>query len=301
MSCKGFKKYSAINGDVQCEIKSKDAPFDYSDDMHNHDCHEILILLGGEIRLYTEYTGHMMKRGDVCFISQYIFHTADLFTPEKYDRIVINVNDDVLKAASSSKMDLRTCFEIDDETLLPTVHLEEDELEEVIGYARELQKSVNTAAPGSEILTDAYLKLIMVKLTEKYSDDPMIHCPNILPPIVSKTFEYIEKHLTEELSLTSLEKEIHHNGTYISRSVKKISGLSLQQYIIAKRLALSCRLLREGYTPSDACFMSGFNNYSNFSRTFSKQIGISPKQLQMSYRNGKSVTFGVKKEDRDRT
>lgn len=284
MSCKGFKKYSAINAELQCEVKSIDAPFDYSDDMHNHDCHEILIVLDGAIRLYTEYSGKEIKRGDVCFIPNYIFHTGDILNAEKYDRIVINVTERVLKNASSSKMNLLSCFEPYNDTYLHTIHLEDSELEEIHGFATELQKNLLRSNPGSDILTDAYLKLIMVKITSKYEQDPVVHYPNIMPPLVSQTFEYIDKHLTEDISLTTLEKEIHHNGTYISRSVKKISGLSIQQYIIAKRIALSCRLLREGYSASEACFMSGFNNYSNFSRTFSKQIGMSPKQLQMSFR-----------------
>ena len=287
MTKKGFKKYTPINADIQCEVKTIDAPFDYSDDMHNHACHEIIIMLAGTISLYTEYSGREITRGDVCFMPHYIFHTADIITPDKYDRVIINVTDDVLKRASSPKMDLRACFEPYNDTRLHSIHLEDDELEEIKKYSIELQKNLSCSNPGSGILTDAYLKLILVKLTSKYTDDPVEHYPNIMPPLVSKTFEYIDKHLTEEISLSLLEKEIHHNGTYISRSVKKISGLSIQQYIIAKRIALACRLLREGYTPSDACFMSGFNNYSNFSRTFAKQVGKSPKQMQMASRGGK--------------
>lgn len=282
---KGFKKYSAVGRDLVCEKKSKDAPFDYSDDMHNHDCHEILILLNGSIRLYTEYSGKEMQRGDVGFIPNFTFHTADLYTDE-YDRIVINVTERMLKEASSPKMNLLSCFEPYNDSYLHTIHLEEDELKEIEKYATELQKNLGRSNPGSDILVDAYLKLIMVKFTSKFTKDPITVYPNIMPPLVSKTFEYIDKHLSEDISLATLEKEIHHNGTYISRSVKKISGLSIQQYIIAKRIALACRLLREGYSASEACFMSGFNNYSNFSRTFSKQIGKSPKQLQMAARKG---------------
>ena len=287
MGKKGYKKYCAINADIQCEVKSIDAPFDYSDDMHNHHCHEVVILLDGDIRLYTEYSGREMRRGDVAFLPQYIFHTADICNPTKYDRVIINMTDEVLKNASSSKMDLRACFEPYNDTNIHTIHLEDDEIEEIKKYSVELQKNLSRSNPGSGILADAFLKLIMVKLTTKYTDDPVEHYPNIMPPLVSRTFEYIDKHITEDISLSLLEKEIHHNGTYISRSVKKISGLSLQQYIIAKRISLACRLLREGYAPSDACFMSGFNNYSNFSRTFAKQVGKSPKQMQMASRNGK--------------
>ena len=293
MNKKGARVYSAISADIQCEVKDHDAPFGYSDDMHNHDCHEVIILLAGEIHLYTEYSGIKMKRGDVCFIPNYAFHSAYLYTPEVYDRIVINVKDEMLNTPSS-KMDLKACFAGTDKKIIPHIHLNDDELEDIKEYALKLQENLSHSNPGADILADAYLKLIMVKLATGYSDDPVIHCTNILPEVVRKTFKYIDEHLTEELTLATLEKEIHHNGTYISRSIKKISGLSLQQYIIAKRIALSCKYIREGISPGDACFMSGFNNYSNFSRTFTKKVGISPKQLQMNYRKGNALSFGIK-------
>ncbi|SDA71984.1 AraC-type DNA-binding protein [Butyrivibrio sp. INlla18] len=281
------KKHLAINREIQCEVKSIDAPFDYTDDMHNHFIHEILIMLDGELSLYTEFSGKVIKRGDVGFIPRYLFHTADIITADKYDRIVINVSDEILKKASSKKMDLSQCFEPydEDDKSLHTIHLEDDDIETIHKYAVELQKNIEHPVVGSDILVDAYLKLIMVKITSKYADSPLVDSPDVLPDIVSRTFEYIDAHLTEDLSLSVLEKAIHHNGTYISRCVKKFSGLSIQQYIIAKKIALACRLLQEGYSPSDVCYMSGFNNYSNFSRTFSKQVGKSPKQLQMATRD----------------
>ncbi|SFQ31971.1 AraC-type DNA-binding protein [Butyrivibrio proteoclasticus] len=281
-----LKKFQPVKGDLQCEVKSIDAPFDYTDDMHNHFCHEILILLDGEIWLYTEFSGKVMHKGDVAFIPHYLFHTADIHTLNKYDRVVINVSDAVLKKASNKKFSLCSCFEPYDseDKSLHSIHLSEEELEEIKKQCICLQKNIEHPKASSDILVDAYLKLIMVKLTSKHSDNPMEDTPNALPDIVSRTFEYIDAHLTEEITLSILEKEIHHNGTYISRCVKKFSGLTIQQYIIAKKIALACKLLQEGYSPSDACYMSGFNNYSNFSRTFSKRIGYSPKQLQMATR-----------------
>ncbi|MBQ3890233.1 MAG: helix-turn-helix transcriptional regulator [Lachnospiraceae bacterium] len=283
MKVKGLKKYHAVESEVYCEIKSIDAPFDYSGDMHNHDCHEILILEKGNINLYTEYFGREMHDGDIAFIPHYVFHTADIYSSD-YDRIIINVTDSVLQRFSTPKMNLSSCFLPFNDTYLHTIHLEPDEMDEVVGYAKEMFKNINSSSAGADILRDCYLKLIMVKFTSKYTADPVLSYPNTMPPLVINTFDYIDKHITEEITLKELENAIHHNGTYISRCVKKISGLTIQQYIIAKRIALACKLLKEGCSASEACFRSGFNNYSNFSRTFTKQAGKSPKQLQMEWR-----------------
>lgn len=236
------------------------------------------------LKLYTEYSGKELHRGDVAFIPQYIFHKADLYTPDIYDRVIINVTNSVLTTASGAKMNLLSCFEPVNDPHIHTVHFNDAELEELLAHCHKLSDNLLCSNPGSDILSDAYFKIIMEKLTSRYTSDPIKHYPNIMPPLVSQTFEYIDKHLTEDISLKDLENEIHHNGTYISRCIKNISGLSLQQYLIAKRIALSCKLLKEGKTASEACYLSGFNNYSNFSRTFTKQMGQSPKQIQMAWK-----------------
>jgi YesN/AraC family two-component response regulator len=105
---------------------------------------------------------------------------------------------------------------------------------------------------------------------------------NTYSPIVTKIFSYIEAHYREKFSIKHLADELHHNADYLTRCFKKTTGCSIQQFVIAKRVNLAQKLLREGNTPLDACYLSGFENYSNFSRTFTKHTGISPKKYQIN-------------------
>jgi AraC-like DNA-binding protein len=283
------KKYHAVDSELACEVKSDEAPFDVSDDMHNHACHEILIVLNGHINMYTEYSGITLSKGDAALIPMYVFHNGIVPDLERYDRIVINVDEGVLKAASGPNMDLNGCFVPYNDHSIHSIHLEDEDLADIENYAVNLQKCILSNEPGADIAADAFLKLIMIKVNSHYSKSAMTFYPNTMPELVRKTFDYVDKHLTENISLSMLENEIHNNGTYISRCLKKISGLSLSQYIIAKRITLACKLLKEGKNASDACYMSGFNNYSNFSRTFTKQVGKSPKRFQLECRKSQKT------------
>lgn len=59
-----------------------------------------------------------------------------------------------------------------------------------------------------------------------------------------------------------------------------VTGLTIQQYLLNKRIGLAQKYLKEGRFLTDVCWMSGFNNYSHFARTFSQQVGVSPKKYQ---------------------
>lgn len=279
-----IKKFTALGSDVMCECKNISTPIDSTREFHNHDGHELLLVLGGSMNFYTESGGARLARGDLICVHEYAFHRGELLTKDKYDRIVINVRGGYLSGLSSPFTDLESCFLQNPVNPLNVIHLAEYEVEKVKEYAQALQESLRGENPGDELLSDAFLKLILVMVLRHFMDREPCRHTQIMPQLVVDTFAYIEDHLSEEISLKRLEEHIHHNGTYISRRFKRITGISLQQFILAKKITLSCRLLREGYPPGDVCFMTGFNNYSNYSRTFSKQMGISPKKYQIKNR-----------------
>lgn len=75
-----------------------------------------------------------------------------------------------------------------------------------------------------------------------------------------------------------------HNcsSDYLNRVFKATTGSSIKHFISAKKISLAQQYLRQGYPPYDVCFMIGYKNYSSFFRRFSEQVGLSPKQYQLS-------------------
>ncbi len=254
------KKFTALDAEIQCECKTITDVVDYSMDMHNHDGYEVLLVLGGIVNLYTEYGGNRLKRGDLVCIDELDFHRVEVITKGIYDRIVVNVKRYVLEGASSGQTNLLTCFRRNSRSPLNVIHLSEEEMMRLDVYARSLQESLLRRQPGDEILSDAYLKQIMVTVNRHFLDQDILPRAQIMPGLVMETFNYIENHLTEEITLKCLEENLHYNGTYISRRFKRITGISLQNFIIAKKVMLSCKLLREGVSPCNACEMTGFNS-----------------------------------------
>lgn len=277
------KSFIVLEKDILCECKDINVPIMNAPLIHNHDGYELYLLLDGKVNLYTEGEGKILERGDLVFVKPYDFHHAKLLQYDKYDRIVINFKDSVVKKISSDKSDLAQCFNQTPSGKLHYSHLDEEEIQKFVSYAVALQDSLNDTTFGSDVLAIAFLTQILVMINRCITVSPQIEYTGIMPQLVSDTFSYVERHLTEELSLAVLEKHLQYNGTYISRCFRKTVGITLQQYIIAKRITLAQQYLQQGISPCDVCFMTGFNNYSNFSRTFLQQIGISPKKYQLRH------------------
>lgn len=272
-----------LSADIVCEHKSINDPVDSTMIFHNHDGYEILFLIDGEVDLYTEGVGKRLIPGDLACIRANDFHAVNLYSKYVYNRIVINIIRPLLHSLSSEHSNLSACFQTDAYQKLNVYHLSNTDITHFIRLASGLREALKNKSFGDDILADTYLKQILILINRCTLEDTVnIKSRDVMPELVAKLFNYIDEHITEEITVQMLADYTHHNGVYLSRCFKNVTGTSIQQYIIAKRIMLAQRLLRKGHSPGDVCFSAGFHNYSNFSRTFSKYSGMSPKQYQLS-------------------
>lgn len=249
--------------------------------LHCHDGYEILIFLGQDSLYYTENEGKLLQRGDIIFCAPYTFHCAAPQNEKDYIRVLINISEPLLQSLGEPGTNLSGMFYRNSPGNLNLISVEESQLQDFCSLAIRIETELKQAQYGSTLLIRALLTQLLVLLNRHAPEPASSTFTSVMPPLVAEIFAYIEQHLTEDLSLNILASSLYHNGDYLSRCFKAVTGTSIQQFILAKRVTLAQKLLREGVTPCDACYLSGFHNYSNFSRAFSKQIGMSPKQYQL--------------------
>jgi YesN/AraC family two-component response regulator len=104
---------------------------------------------------------------------------------------------------------------------------------------------------------------------------------------VIRCVEYIERQLHHEISLKDLAAYADRSRAYLSALFKQETGLSLKEYITAKRLEEAKQLLRETAIPiTEIAETLGFNSWSYFSRVFKKRAGEQPGQYRArTFRN----------------
>lgn len=89
--------------------------------------------------------------------------------------------------------------------------------------------------------------------------------------------EYIDQHITENLTLRNLSAVANMSVSYFSQLFKNLNGFSAWDYIISQRIDLAQRLLMSSNeSVNNIALQSGFNNTTNFYKAFKKITGISP-------------------------
>ncbi|MBP1585588.1 MAG: helix-turn-helix transcriptional regulator [Lachnospiraceae bacterium] len=273
--------FSALDNDIIC-VHKKDILTRYPKvTYHNHDGYEIYIFVKGDADYYVEENARALTPGDVILIPPYTFHAVDSRSSECYERIIINIKENYIKQFITPDCDLTDCFHRFPISRLNLLSMTSGEIKRIAALVSELEYALDHNAFGNSLLIPALLTQILVLINKKaLMSDDIPSDTNALPDIVKLSIEYINSHFTENMHVSDLEKYVHHQKDYIVRRFKAVTGLSVQEYILAKRLSLAKQYLAAGRSAGEVCYLCGFCNYSNFSRTFKKHLNISPKEYQ---------------------
>ena len=98
---------------------------------------------------------------------------------------------------------------------------------------------------------------------------------------VNKVQEYIAQHYMEEIKLEDLAALVAMAPSAFSRFFKQHTGRSPVDFIIDVRMGVAARMLVDTSTSvSEICYACGFNNLSNFNRTFKARRGYTPREFR---------------------
>lgn len=106
-------------------------------------------------------------------------------------------------------------------------------------------------------------------------------CERSLRSIEEKTqavMRYIDAHLSQDLTLDQLAEHFSLSRSYLSRTFKECTGLSLTDYITRARLLKAQELLETtGLNIEETAQRVGFHTPHYFSRKYKEAFGVSPR------------------------
>ena len=120
-----------------------------------------------------------------------------------------------------------------------------------------------------------FLEIFIIKLA--YSNRKQMH------EIVLAATQYINRNLTEDLTVFSLAEQFHVARNYFSRLFKKEMGEGCNEYITRKRTEKAKQLLAESKLRTyEIAEQVGYHDTNYFSLAFKKNTGVSPKEFRES-------------------
>lgn len=99
---------------------------------------------------------------------------------------------------------------------------------------------------------------------------------------IVRTIQYIDTHLDADLSLEKIAEVSAYSPFHFHRIFKLITGETLQNYIIRKKIEKSAfnLAMRKEMEIKEIYLDLGFSNHSVFSKTFKKHYGLPPSEFR---------------------
>lgn len=123
----------------------------------------------------------------------------------------------------------------------------------------------------------SYLIQVSEALFEVMDDNEVTLTERVLHRVI----EYIDTHLSEDLSLTYLADLSGFNSSYLSRLFKQVKKENISDYILHKRMKLAKKMLLEtNEKVQDIAVKTGYMSAHSFARVFRKETGLAPKEYR---------------------
>jgi YesN/AraC family two-component response regulator len=114
-------------------------------------------------------------------------------------------------------------------------------------------------------------KLVLISHSLRDSDDSIT-----LSQTVVAVTNYINQHLTENITLDTLCEQFFVSKVHLNRIFTKSIGTTVFEYIAYKRIGLARNLLENGVPAKEVAIQVGYNDYSSFFRAYKKITGHAP-------------------------
>ncbi|MCA1994386.1 MAG: AraC family transcriptional regulator [Coleofasciculus sp. S288] len=147
-----------------------------------------------------------------------------------------------------------------------------------------LKTALEVNGAGSCIYAESLATALSVHLLRYYSTrkhNLREHESGLPKQKLKQAVDYINEHLSEDLSLTEIAAELRMSQYYFCRLFKQSTGMSPHKYLIQQRIEQAKQLLKQKeLTVTDVALTCGFANQSHFAKYFRLYTGVTPNQFR---------------------
>ncbi len=260
---------------------------DYMFEGEKHDFWELVYVDKGRLEAVADDQGFELEQGQIVFHKPNEFHNLyanGIIAPNVV--IVTFVCSSAAMAFFENKITYVTARQRD---LLARI-IEEGRraFNGPLGDPHTLQMPRNPEAPfGSEQLITLYLETLLIDMIRHAENERMKPSSSIKTrsdnDLVNRIIQYMEDHLNDNLSFTSICRYSAQSATNLKTIFKVVTGQGVMEYYRNLKIDRAKTLLREsnGNITQIADYL-GYTSVQYFSRHFKQATGMTPREYTLS-------------------
>ena len=263
---------------------------------HEHNSIELVLITEGTGRHVIEGRSSAIRKGDVLVIYPGVSHGYEDCSTLSLINLMYDSSRLSFPILDAEKIPLfRSLFPENladiphNQSPEPLLHFDNDvDLEAVLREIRCLNKELSTPLTGNLLFCTVNLLHILLSILSLTNARQLIPAENH-PYTIAKILEYIDKNFTKKIPLEVLLRMSRLSPRVFQYKFKQLTGLSVTQYILGKRLNRAKDLLSTNVERpiQNVAFDCGFQDLSYFTLQFRRHNGITPRQYRLNAKKDK--------------
>lgn len=261
-----------------------------------HDFWELVYVDSGEVEVTADDKTYQLKKDDIIFHKPNEFHSISGNKQVASSVVIISF------VCESISMSL---FE---NVIIKATHEHRKIIGKFIAEAKNVFKSdlgrvydpsnrLEEAMFGSEQMMYMYLSQLLILLKRTDENKKMTRKSGLLKrqfenDVVNDIIKYLEKNMSEVITLDDICNTFYLSKTYLKRMFKKETGYTVMSYLKEIRMEKAKHLIREEkLNMSEIAKFVGFDSLSYFSSSFKNHVGLSPSAYLTSIKKFEESTY----------
>ena len=247
--------------------------------LHMHDRYELYCLVRGDVGYVVEGNAYELTPGSIMLMRSAETHKLLVRGGGEYERSVIYITPDFFASHGLSSEMLapfterglgeRNLYRPEEMSGAPPLFY----IKKIFRERVELPLATVFAANISALLCDVYMAFC------KGGEAPALTASEAGRALLA----YVNANITENITLESVAAHAHMSKSQVGRVFRGLTGASVYDYIISKRLILAQERIAKGENASSAASACGFRDYSSFYRLYKKRFGSAPTEARVPY------------------
>lgn len=253
---------------------------------HCHDYYELYIHLRGGEYMGVDNRLYPLRPNQVFILPPFSMHGLSCTREMRnYERGYLNLSPEVLRVLGCGQIDLDQFFRHQTSGRVCSYQLSEEDALRYVACLREIHDNQNREADAFVRFRNYTLMMDLLSvLCRMMRDTEPDEGEAFGSSVIQDVLGYINNHYTQPIRIENLARSFGVSVSYLSHEFARFTNRSVYDYVLYRRVMLARQQMLGDASLNDIAYQCGFNDYSNFLRSFTRIVGVSPSHYRKQLR-----------------
>jgi AraC-like DNA-binding protein len=242
--------------------------------LHCHNYYEVYYFVEGDADYMVEGRRYHLLPDSLLLLSPNVLHGIRIYSTKPYRRFSLHFLPEVLSV--ERKHLLISSFPSVGKYSGKEVFYQNCEQYHIFSFFQSLADCSMLENKLQQNILPVYMEALLAKIMVMSLSNVAAAADYNSSEIITNIIVYLNKHLTEPLSLDKISEHFYISKHHLNKVFRKATGTTIYDYLLYKRIIYAQQQLISGRSAGEVALESGFKDYSSFYRAYTRFLGHSP-------------------------